>query len=378
MSDVVVFVRSQPRLGDQLVAFPALSLLKQFWSDKRVRVVCRYDVGHFYTGLPWVDEFVHADAFAAQMRALPRRAHASLSLHHSSERYSLISFLRWPTLRLGFDNDRLGDHVWTHRHRKDINEYIGLANLRVLASYREHNAERTARNAFLEIAKPHLGKVRPADIVFIPGGGAGDFKRWSLDNFVVLADLLQSHFSGIASFTFVLGPDEAKERVRLISLRRRDFHIEFCRPVGELAALMQSARLVVSNDCGPSHIAQGLCVPYVGVFNEPNPEWFWARPYSRDIVPEDGTTDINSVAPVRVLQACLAVVTTDEPRKGTSPISGNAARTAKEAVVIAEAGHHGNNSRSGWKIRDECSGRRTTELGQKLSTRKRGGRSAFG
>lgn len=35
MSDVVVFLRSQPRFGDQIVAYPALSLLKQFWSDKR-------------------------------------------------------------------------------------------------------------------------------------------------------------------------------------------------------------------------------------------------------------------------------------------------------------------------------------------------------
>ena len=81
MSDVVVFVRSQPRFGDQIVAFPALSLLKKFWREKRVRVVSRYAVGHFYTSLPWVDEFVQADAFAAQVRALPRRAHASLSLH---------------------------------------------------------------------------------------------------------------------------------------------------------------------------------------------------------------------------------------------------------------------------------------------------------
>jgi ADP-heptose:LPS heptosyltransferase len=211
-------------------------------------------------------------------------------------------------MRIGFDNNRLGDRVWTHRHRKDINEYIGLANLRLLATHREHDAERTARSAFLEIAMPHVGKVRPADIAFIPGGGAGDFKRWSLDNYVALADLFQRHFSGAASFTFVLGPDEAKERDRLVSLGRHDFHIEFCRPAGELAAVMQRARLVVSNDCGPSHIAQGLCVPYVGVFNEPNPEWFWARPYSRDIVPADGTTDINSVAPVRVLQESLAVL----------------------------------------------------------------------
>lgn len=308
MSDVVVFLRSQPRFGDQIVAYPALSLLKQFWSDKRVRVVSRYPVGHFYAGLPWVDEFVQADAFAAQVRALPRKAHAALSLHHSSERYPLINFLRRPVLRIGFENDRLGDHVWTHSHRKDINEYIGLANLRLLATHQDHDPERTARHAFMEIASAHIGKVRSADIVLIPGGGAGDFKRWALDHYVVLGDLLKNHLGGSADFTFVLGPDEGNMRERILGLGRRDFKIEFCRPAAELAALMHNARLVVSNDCGPSHIAQGLCVPYVGVFNEPNPEWFWKRRYTRDVVPENCKAEINSIMPARVLQACLDVL----------------------------------------------------------------------
>lgn len=308
MSDIVVFLRSRRKFGDQIVAFPALSLLKRFWGDKRVRVVSRYAVGHFYNDLPWVDEFVQADVFLAQMRALPRRAHASLSLHHSSERYSLINFFRSPALRMGFDNGRLCDRVWTHSHRKDTNEYIGLANLRLLATYQDHEPERTARHAFLEIARPHVARVKPADVILIPGGGSGTFKRWSLDHYIALADLLQKHLGTSARFTFVLGPDEAAMRERLDSLGRNDFNIEFCRPAGELAAVMHQARLVVSNDCGPSHIAQGLCVPYVGVFNEPNPEWFWARRYTRDVVPDNGTADINSIAPQRVFQACLEVL----------------------------------------------------------------------
>lgn len=308
MSDVVVFVRSQRRYGDQIVAFPALYLAKQIWPDKKIRVVSRYDVGRFYSDLPWVDEFVRADAFTSQLRALPRRAHACVNLHHSSERYPVINFLRRPALRMGFRNSRLGDRVWTHCHPKDINEYIGLANLRLLATHQAHDPERTAEQCFFEIAKPYIGKVKPAEFVMIPGGGAGAFKRWSLDHYVALTDLLQAHAGGHAEFTFVLGPDEATERARLIELKRPDIRIEFCRPVGELAALMRDARLVVANDCGPSHIAQGVCVPYVGVFNHPNPEWFWDREYTRDVVPVDGSTSINSIQPAAVFKACLEVM----------------------------------------------------------------------
>lgn len=308
MSDVVVFLRSQPKFGDQIVAYPALSILKKFWSDKRVRVVSRYPVGQFYKDLPWVDEFVQADAFTAQMRALPRRAHAALNLHHSSERYPLISLLRRPAVRMGFNNDRLCDRFWTHSHRKDINEYIGLANMRLLATHQNHDPEQTARSAFMELAQPHTETVRPADIVLIPGGGSGEFKRWHLDHYLALADLLQKHLGGAGEFTFVLGPDEAYMQDRIDSLGRADFRVEFCRPAAQLAALMREARLVVANDCGPSHIAQGLCVPYVGVFNEPNPEWFWARKYTRDVVPDNGTDEINSIEPARVFRACLEVL----------------------------------------------------------------------
>lgn len=313
MSDVVVFVRSQPRYGDQIVAFSALYLLKQFWADKAVRVVSRYGVGDFYQELPWVDEFVRADSFAEQLRALPVRSSVSLNLHHSSERYALINLLRRPALRMSFDNNRLGDRVWTHRHRKDINEYIGLANLRLLATYQDHDPEITARRCFAQVGKPYLHKERPADIVLIPGGGSGEFKRWSLDHYLALVDLLQKHLGGHAEFTFVLGPDETAELDRLKQLGRRDVRVEFCRPVGALAALMRDARLVVANDCGPSHIAQGLCLPYVGVFNEPNPEWFWAREHARDVVPEGGSAEINSIPPARVLQACLKVLATSRP-----------------------------------------------------------------
>lgn len=100
---------------------------------------------------------------------------------------------------------------------------------------------------------------------------------------------------GAAEFTFVLGPDEQIERQCILNLNRLDFRIEYCRAVGALAAVMRDARLVVANDCGPSHIVQGLCVPYIGVFIELNPEWFWARNNSRAVVPVAGGASINSI-----------------------------------------------------------------------------------
>lgn len=308
MPEVVVYVRSQPQLGDQIVALPTLYQLKTWWASKRIRVVARDDLGGFYRSVPWVDEFVRAATFGDYLRSLKKNTGVCVSLHHSSERFGLLNLLRLPAMRFGFRNARLSDLVWTHCHPKNIGEYIGLANLRLLASYRRFDAEAAARRCFQTLAHPHRHDVLGADVVLIPGGGAGAFKRWSLLNYLRLTERLKLLLGPDTRFLFVLGAQEAAERQKLETMRRPEFSIAFCRPLRELSAIMLRARLVVSNDCGPSHIAQGACVPYVGIFNEANPEWFWDRPYSAAVVPEHPRDGINSITPDEVLGACRKVL----------------------------------------------------------------------
>lgn len=305
MSDTVVYIRSQPQFGDQVVAFPTLYQLKQWWPNKRLRVVAKDDVGRYYTSLPWVDDFVRVSSFGDHVRCLPLRATASINLHHSSERYGLVSMLRRPLLRMGFRNNRLSDRAWTHSHPKNIGEYIGLANLRLLTTYRSFDPQQAALNCFREIADQRKRPVAPVDVVMIPGGGSGAFKRWSIAHYVRLADLIKEQLGRGTQFSFVLGPDEVAELELINSLGRPEFRVEYCRSIPELSALMLRARLIVANDCGPSHIAQGVGVPYVGVFNEPNPEWFWQRPGARDVVPDVAGAGINTIAPEKVLTACM-------------------------------------------------------------------------
>lgn len=75
---------------------------------------------------------------------------------------------------------------------------------------------------------------------------------------------------------------------------------------------MLGAKLIVANDCGPSHLAQFACVPYVSVLHEPNPEWFWQRSYSRFVTPHDGSTEISHVSVEDVEKKCREVVKMNE------------------------------------------------------------------
>ncbi len=308
LSEIVVYVRSQSKLGDQIVAMPTLYQLKTWWPSQGISVVARDDVGGFYRALPWVDEFVRASTFGDYLRSLNKDTRLSVSLHHSSERFGLVNLLRRPPIRLGFRNARLSDMAWTHSHRKNLAEYIGQANLSLLAAYRPFDLAHAARACFQTLARPHLRTVQSADVVMIPGGGSGAFKRWSLANYLLLVDKLKRQLGDDTRFLFVLGRQEDAERDTLQAMQRPDFAIAYCQPIPELSAIMLRARLVVANDCGPSHIAQGACVPYVGIFNEPNPEWFWNRPGSAAVVPRHPGDRINAVTPDDVLAACLNVL----------------------------------------------------------------------
>jgi ADP-heptose:LPS heptosyltransferase len=185
---------------------------------------------------------------------------------------------------------------------------MGLANLRVLSAFKDFDPAQAARQCVQALAAQDLVAAARSEVVLMPGGGAGDYKRWPIEHYVALADLLKATLMPEARFCFVLGPDEAKQYRWLQSLARSDFVYLMTQPVAAIAKAVLNAQLVVANDCGPSHLAQFARVPYVGIFHESNREWFWARDNSLDVVPVDGTTDIKHVTPAQVLAAAQSVL----------------------------------------------------------------------
>ncbi len=340
-------------LGTQIVSYPLLYQIKQFWPECHLRVVAQDAVSQHYLNLPWVDAFTQADKLPAVYRAMDGSADLVIALHFASEKYGIAALLKRPTFRLGFKNKRVTDFVWTHSHRKDFSEYMGLANLRVLAAFKDFDPAQVARRCVqalaelegpaLATAPPDLAPVSDATtyplsvnesgtqsfgafdanaplVVLMPGGGAGDYKRWPIEHYVALADLLKSTLMPQARFCFVMGPDEAEQHRWLQSLERRDFVYLMTRPLADIAKAVMDAELVVANDCGPSHLAQFAGVPYVGIFHESNREWFWTRETSLDVLPQDGTTEIKNVRPEQVLQACrqvLSRVASTDPQHGS-------------------------------------------------------------
>ncbi len=309
MADLVVLVRSRPFFGAQLVMFPALYQLKAWRPDLRLHVVARDPLHAVFAPLPWVDVFHEAHSWHDEWRAIGRHCEVLVGLHPSSERHGLLALGRRPPVRLGFRNGRLTDRIWTHAIAANTHDYRGLHFLNLLAAWQPLDPLQTARQSIVHLAATLPARQRPAPdgLVLMPGGGAGEFKKWGLSRFLDLAAALGRQHGWNLPVHVVLGPAEIAEAEQLRQAAAPSVRVWQQPSLAELAALVSTARLVVANDCGPSHLAQCAGTPLVSVFDSPKPEWFWSRPGALCLTPPAGQ-GLPQLALATVQAACNQVL----------------------------------------------------------------------
>jgi ADP-heptose:LPS heptosyltransferase len=103
-------------------------------------------------------------------------------------------------------------------------------------------------------------------------------KQWPEENFAILADSLFAEFGVPAVFT--AGPEEAQALVNTGMRARQRYSYWSDLGLEELFALVESCRLFVGNDSGPTHAAAALGKPIVVVWGSSN-RVAW-RPWSDD------------------------------------------------------------------------------------------------
>jgi ADP-heptose:LPS heptosyltransferase len=113
--------------------------------------------------------------------------------------------------------------------------------------------------------------------VFVPTSARKD-KCWPVERFAALADKVSKKFGLSIIATGAASEKDVVEKLRnYASVRIANF--AGATSISELVALLNNARLVVSNDTGPGHIAAALGVPVVLIFGPTNPAR--VHPYNR-------------------------------------------------------------------------------------------------
>ena len=191
MSHTAVFVREKHTLGDHIVVYPLLHALHRCFPESPLKVVGSHDASRFYKLLPWPVDYIQSSVFRDDVKALGRNAHAMVALPCSSERYGILASVCRPTLRLGYRNRRIFDFAWTHSCNRSEDDYRGLTYLRLLNTVMPVDPEINARECFHRLAESCAVPSLRSDVVFMPGGGLGAYKRWRLAHYLALMGLIE-------------------------------------------------------------------------------------------------------------------------------------------------------------------------------------------
>lgn len=106
-------------------------------------------------------------------------------------------------------------------------------------------------------------------IVGLATGGGWYTKRWPLDRFAELADILNERHG--ANIVLLWGPGQLDDARRIKSRMRHPAHIPPATTLPQLGALLRRCTLVIANDSGPMHLATAVGTPVLGIFGPTSP-----------------------------------------------------------------------------------------------------------
>lgn len=269
-------------LGDALFATPALRAVKKSLPDTHIACVAASRVAPVLANNPHVDELIVYDeeslvgSSADSMgltRALKKETFDKAVFFHSSRTKSVIARLAGIQERIGARNPSKKVYLTkevavpdTLIHRIDyylkLVEPLGAyADGRSMDYFPDGNAA-----GKLEKLLTAKGVGRGAPYAVLHVGGNWELKRWPLEYFKEWIKLFCRDYDWKV---IVCGTGDEKglaEELRASAPAGRVVSLAGETSLDELALLLKNAKIFLSNDSGPIHIAASQATPTLGLF----------------------------------------------------------------------------------------------------------------
>lgn len=282
-------------VGDVVMATPALRSIRARYPQARITYLLRLNLVDLLAGAPWFDHvetwpprgWSGLAGFAALIRRL-RAARFDLAvIFPNSFRTALAAFLARAQRRVGFDRDGRG-LLLTDR-LKPMRRGRSFVPVPMLDYYRQlvraidcpDDNERLELHATQRDVATLDERLNTADgrpiAVLNPGASYGVAKCWPAQRYAALADALTERHD--LHVVVTCGPAERDVANRFRAAARRPYTLFVDPPLGlgPLKALMQRARIMITNDTGPRHFAAAFNVPVVTIFGSSDPAWTECR-----------------------------------------------------------------------------------------------------
>jgi heptosyltransferase III len=324
----ILVIRTDDRLGNLLLTTPLLGAIRQHLPAARLGLLCAARRAPAVEGTGLYDElwrFEKRDLFRRPWRFVAfflrlRRARYQVVIeaghfHAFSWTASAIALFSGALVRIGHRRGE-SERVLTHAvDRLAENEYDAQAKLELLAPLGVTTTE-------LPPLRTELGRGRAAEFSELMGdrsllinvGGRKADHRFPPELFAQAAAALGTTL-GLSSWV-VFGPGEEGLARGALGLGAR---LLPPTDLEGLAASFRAAKLVLTSDSGPLHLAVAVGVPTVAVFLKPG-SGRWARASSRLVAVEVGEM-AQPAAVARIVQEGLNLMgKSSEPGRGVEPL----------------------------------------------------------
>lgn len=279
-----ILVIRNDKLGDFMLAWPALSLLKQQYPESVITVLVPSYTRPIAEICPWIDNIITddihnstvSDAWHLSRLIKQLNFDASISLYsemrtalalrlaHVPERYGPATKLAQVFLNKKLKQKRSSSLKPEHEYNTDLVRHFISSNNDKLASVQ--------KSPYLQFDQQEVTELKHAftkehnidsdsNLVFIHAGSGGSAINLTLQQFADLSSLISK--SNKVHFVLTAGPDEIETAKSLSKLMPGLNHSLYHSTQGIVAftRLIAISDLFISGSTGPLHIAGALNVP---------------------------------------------------------------------------------------------------------------------
>ena len=281
------------RIGDILMCTPSIRAFKKRYPDCQLDFLTEYpDV---LQGNPHIGSVIAVDQtykfnFAYQFGLIRKIRTARYDLivdFLSSPRSAYYAYLSGARTRLSYG---IGHRRWAYNlvpQKSDEPVYSALDKLRLLEAIDiPHDGlklEFYPSDKDREIATSLLKSVEGRPLVTLSPVSRRAYRRWPLENFARLAELLETKLG--ANIIVIVGPGESEAANKVAKLSKAKVEVQQIEKLGVLGALFERVSLHIGNDNGPKHIAVACGAPTISIYGPNSPvSWTYPEPSRHDYV----------------------------------------------------------------------------------------------
>jgi heptosyltransferase-2 len=287
-----ILIRGTNWVGDAVISIPAMREIRRLFPEAHITLLVRPWVQDIYSAVEFVDEILLYDrdgihrgwagfgTLIADLRS--RRFDLAILLQNAFEA-ALIAWCARIPRRIGYARDgrsllltdacRIDPEL---RHVHQAYYYLGLLSGAGLMkpgprdscddfpdiSIGIRETDRQAAREMLRSAGFSEGQV----IIGVnPGAYYGEAKRWFPARYAAVADALAAQF-GAQIVLFGSSSDLPVVEEVASPMKHSPLILAGRTTLGQLMALLQECRLLITNDSGPMHLAAALDVPQLALF----------------------------------------------------------------------------------------------------------------